>query len=337
MSDSKKSTASKQPGTPKGRWINTAVITVFLTAVVGPMALAYSKNQQETKRLQVEIMRQMIASVADTEFLGPDGLPISNGMFQLAATATLVTQNEGAIGLDFSEAADRLVQIAQSLDRSRVKELEAMKAELEETKQLLEADISAMEERRTELEKERKELLKSAEQRGEEVAFYQKNRNANRKLIESLDRRLEAANQLRERYEDDLALKSEEISGAKEDLIRLAAEAASKEKHVAGLEAALKKRDSELTEVKRQQLLLEGDLERIDGELRTANEELQKREQKVVHLENERHKLRKKNQQLEAEIARLNAPARPSDSSDQTPDEESPNSETLDPVSRMHS
>ena len=102
------------------------VITVFLTAILGPVAIKWVNDGFENKKLQKEVIQTMISYTNEADFSKPESIE------KIAIISQMVNENKNIFGLTFDQTNDQIRQLNEAGNDVGIKNLTQKKNEYEE-------------------------------------------------------------------------------------------------------------------------------------------------------------------------------------------------------------
>lgn len=180
-----------------------SVLTVFLTAILGPIAIKWVNDGFENKKLQKEVISTIISYTNDADFSQPESIE------KIAIISQMVNENKDIFGLSFEQTNGQIRQLNEASNDVGIKNLTQKKEEyvenLKQHKAAYEADTIQL----LELQKQKEDL-------SEELERYK--RSNNKIKIDETQNKL-ALNRIEiEDYQKDRDFRREQIKYWKEQI-----------------------------------------------------------------------------------------------------------------------
>ncbi|MEA2042308.1 MAG: hypothetical protein U9N85_07125 [Bacteroidota bacterium] len=103
-----------------------AVLTVFLTAILGPIAIKWVNDGFENKKLQKEVIQTIIAYTNEADFSKPESIE------KIAIISQMVNENREIFGLTFDHTNEQIRRLNEAGNDVGIKNLTKKKEEYEQ-------------------------------------------------------------------------------------------------------------------------------------------------------------------------------------------------------------
>jgi chromosome segregation ATPase len=134
-----------------------SVLTVFLTAILGPIAIKWVNDSFENKKLQKEVISTIISYTNDADFSKPESIE------KIAIISQMVNENKEIFGLSFEQTNGQIRQLNEASNDVGIKNLTQKKDEYEENLKLHQAAYEADTIQLLELQKQKEDLKSELE------------------------------------------------------------------------------------------------------------------------------------------------------------------------------
>ena len=178
------------------KFLTPTVITVFITAIIGPIAVKWVNDSFQNKVLQKEVIETVIAYTNEADFTKPESIE------KIAIISQMVNENKDIFGLDFTETFESIRQLNEASNDAGIKGLNNKLNEyienIESHKTKFQADsilLNNLEVQKIEFEKEldkykeknKKDKIKETEEKLAyieiDIQELEKSENFNRKQV----------------------------------------------------------------------------------------------------------------------------------------------------------
>ncbi len=167
-----KSTFGKALAFISDKFLKPSVITVFVTALLGPLAIQWVNESIENKKLQEKVISTVLNYTSEADFSKPESIE------KIGIIAQMVDENQEVFGLSFQKTNNKIDELNEATNNVGIKNLDKKlkeaKANIKDFSQKLAGDSVVL-----------KNLILEKEKLNEQLERYKKNKNTKKaKLTE---------------------------------------------------------------------------------------------------------------------------------------------------------